>query len=188
MAADVDWTAVQADYLAGMSQSKLAAKYGIPKGTINTRCIKGGWTRIQKSVTAKSQERLADKVAKIKADTQADKIKVIMDANDQLSVVLKKITDQLTMLENAPLKNLREMADLAKAISMTTDTMYKQYGLLTATQEHNQRMAEERLKMEREKLELEKAKADADDEGEDVEIRIITPEEDEAEGADAEEA
>ena len=185
----IDWEAVRADYIAGMSQSQLSKKYGVPKGSINTRCTREKWVRLQKSVDEKSTSKLIEKVSSKIASDRAAKLTTIIMANDSLSRVLKRISEQLEALENAPVKNLRDMSELAKAISMTTDTMFKQYGLLTATQEHNQAMAEERLRIDREKLELEKAKQDAEDDGEDIEIRIITPEEAAAEdAADAEEA
>lgn len=187
--ADIDWEAIRADYLSGMSQSQLSKKYGVPKGSINTRCCREKWTRLQKSVDAKSTSKLIDKVSTKLANDRAGKMATMIAANDGMGRVLKRITQQLEELEKAPVKNLRDMSDLAKAIAMTTDTMLKLYGIPTQSQEHAQMLAEMRLEMDRQKLELDKARAEsAQDEGEDIEIRIITPEEEAAAEAEAENA
>ena len=57
----IDWEAVRADYIAGMSQSQLSKKYGVPKGSINTRCTREKWVRLQKSVDEKSTSKLIEK-------------------------------------------------------------------------------------------------------------------------------
>lgn len=192
MAADIDWDAIEADYIAGMSHTQLSQKYGVPKGTIATKSSKGKWKRTQKAVDQKAHALLVGKVARVVAGDRADKMAEIITANDTMGRVLKRITQQLEELEKAPVKNLRDMSDLAKAIAMTTDTMLKLYGIPTQSQEHAQKLAELRLEMDRQKLELDKARAEsAQDEGEDIEIRIITPEEEaaaDAEAQDAEEA
>lgn len=187
--ATVDWDAIEADYIAGMSHSQLAQKYGIPKGTIATRSSKAKWKRTQKAIDQKARALLVGKVARVMAGDRAEKMAAIITATDTMGRVLQKITQQLEELESAPVKNLRDMSDLAKAISMTTDNLLKLYGIPTQSQEHAQQLAEERLKMERERLELDKARAESgEDGGEDIEVRIIDPGEAEEEEEDAEEA
>lgn len=177
--AEVDWDAIKVDYISGMSQSQVAKKYGVPRGTVSTKCIQQGWTKDRKRCQAKAKAKVADKIAVRIAAEQTQKLGAIMDANSSMSRVLSRITEQLESLESAPVKNLRDMSDLAKAISMTADTMMRLYGIPTQSQQHTQHMAEERLRLDQARLELEQSKAASGlDDGEGVEIRIIAPGED----------
>lgn len=177
--AEVDWDAIKDDYISGMSQSQVAKKYGLSRSSVGSRCREGKWTRERDKVKRKAEAKTVEKVSSKIATDRARKLGVIIDANDGMSWILSKITSQLNDLESAPVKNLRGMSDLAKAISMTADTMMRLYGIPTQSQQHTQHMAEERLRLDQARLELEQSKAASGlDDGEGVEIRIIAPGED----------
>lgn len=164
---EIDWDAIQADYVAGMSQSQLSQKYGVPKGTISSRCIAGGWSAIQKAVSVKSQSRLTERVVTKIVTDRAAKMARIINAADRMTTILARVTDQLEEADKSNAKNLRGLSDLAKAISITADTAMRLYGIPTQSQEHAQHMAEERLLLERERMEMERRKAEAGSDGED---------------------
>lgn len=174
--AEVDWETIKADYIAGMSQSQIAKKYGMSRSSVGSRCREGKWTRERDKVKRKADAKTVEKVSSRIAAMRAEKLCAVMEANDGMGRVLSRITSQLDALEEAPIKNLRDMSDLAKAISMTADTMMRLYGIPTQNQEHTQQMAEARLKLDQERLEMERQKAEVQqDGGESVEIRIIAP-------------
>lgn len=173
---EVDWETIKADYIAGMSQSQLAKKYSLSRSSVGSRCREGKWTREREKVKRKADAKTVEKVSSRIAAIRAEKLCSVMEANDGMGRVLSRITSQLDALEEAPIKSMRDMADLAKAISMTADTMMRLYGIPTQNQEHTQRMAEERLRLDQARLEIDRHKAEAEqDGGESVEIRIIAP-------------
>lgn len=173
---EADWDAARADYVSGMSLSQVAKKYQISRNSVSSRCRAGKWTQERDRVKRKADAKTVDKISTKIAAERASKLVAVMDANDGMSRVLSRITEQLEAVEAAPVKNLRDMADLAKAISMTADTMMRLYGIPTQNQAHTQQMAEERLKLEQARLEIDRHKAEAEqNSGESVEIRIIAP-------------
>lgn len=174
--AEVDWETIKADYIAGMSQSQLAKKYHMSRSSVGSRCREGKWTRERDKVKRKADAKTVEKVSNRIAAIRAEKLCSVMEANDGMGRVLSRITSQLDALEEAPIKSMRDMADLAKAISMTADTMMRLYGIPTQNQAHTQQMAEERLKLDQARLEIDRHKAETEqDGGESVEIRIIAP-------------
>lgn len=173
---EADWEAARADYVSGMSLSQVAKKYQISRNSVSSRCRAGQWTKERDRVKRRADTKVVDKISTKIAAGRVAKLETIMEANDGMSVMLSRITDQLNALEEAPIKSMRDMADLAKAISMTADTMMRLYGIPTQNQAHTQQMAEERLKLEQARLEIDRHKAEAEqDGGESVEIRIIAP-------------
>ena len=64
----IDWNAIRAEYIAGgISQRKLAKKYGIAEGTMLDRANKEGWKASRNQATIKSitatEQRTAEAVA-----------------------------------------------------------------------------------------------------------------------------
>lgn len=173
---EVDWETIKADYIAGMSQSQIAKKYHMSRSSVGSRCREGKWTQERDKVKRKADAKTVEKVSSKIAAERVAKLSAVMDANDGMGRILSKITSQIDALEEAPIKSMRDMSDLAKAISMTADTMMRLYGIPTQNQQHTQQMAEERLKLDQARLEIDRRKAETEqDGGESVEIRIIAP-------------
>ena len=65
----VDWNAIRAEYIAGgISQRKIAKKYGIPEGTVLDRANKEGWKASRNQVAIKSITATEQKTAEAAAD------------------------------------------------------------------------------------------------------------------------
>jgi len=56
-ARDEDWTAIAAQAAAGATLAELAEHWGIPEGTLKTRCAAEGWKRHAREIQAKRGER-----------------------------------------------------------------------------------------------------------------------------------
>ncbi len=64
----IDWAAIRAEYIAGgISQRKLAAKYGVSETTMMKKASAERWSELRKATeaksTAKAQQRTANAVA-----------------------------------------------------------------------------------------------------------------------------
>lgn len=67
-----DWEAIKTEYLlGGISQQKLADKYGIPRSTLQLHIKKGNWNELRDNAAAQAEEKLALEIAEIKADAIA---------------------------------------------------------------------------------------------------------------------
>lgn len=60
---DVDWTAIMVQYVAGASDSELAAAYDIPRGTISARACRENWLQYRKKADTEKQQRAAQGAA-----------------------------------------------------------------------------------------------------------------------------
>jgi transposase len=75
----IDWAAIRAEYIGGgISQRKLAKKYGVSETTLMKKANKEGWQRFRQEAdsksTAEAQQRTADRAAEnaaIAADIRA---------------------------------------------------------------------------------------------------------------------
>lgn len=73
-----DWQTLHDEYIAGgISQRKLAAKYGIEYGKIRDKSIRDGWVKDRERAMSKAQARVEQKIAEAAADnaTVAARIK-----------------------------------------------------------------------------------------------------------------
>jgi len=65
----IDWNAIRAEYIGGgISQRKLAKKYGIAEGTMLDRANKEGWKALRNQATIKSITQTEQKTAAAAAD------------------------------------------------------------------------------------------------------------------------
>ena len=64
-----DWQALHDEYIAGgISQRKLAAKYGIDYGRIRDKSIRDGWVKDRERAMSKAQAKVEQKIATTAAD------------------------------------------------------------------------------------------------------------------------
>ena len=65
----MNWRKIKAEYIAGgISQRKLAEKYGVPFGTLQKRARVEKWNSKRKKAEEKAVEKVAQKTAEIVAD------------------------------------------------------------------------------------------------------------------------
>lgn len=64
-----DWNAIRAEYIGGgISQRKLAKKYGVAEGTLLNRANKEGWQSLRNQATIKTITEAKQKTAEAAAD------------------------------------------------------------------------------------------------------------------------
>ena len=107
----VSWRKLKAEYIAGgISQRKLAEKYGIPFGTLQKQARVKKWNDARKAAEAKAVEKATQKTAEEFADN---------------AVVLERVKGKLlakleTMVDAFPTSGAAEM----KIRTKTTETKY----------------------------------------------------------------
>ena len=85
----INWHKVRAEYIAGMSQRKLAEKYGCNRAAIERRCRLEKWSEARKDARANIQEKIIQKTA----DKIADNATVAADLKKALLLRLKRIEE-----------------------------------------------------------------------------------------------
>lgn len=108
-----NWKKIKAEYVrGGMSQRKLAEKYGVPSRTLEERARTEKWTQLRKEISRKAAEKMVEKTADIQADTAA---KMLQMQSEAALVVYGKL---MSTLKNFPdgigTKNVRETVEVKK--------------------------------------------------------------------------
>lgn len=90
----IDWNAIRAEYIGGgISQRKLAKKYGIAEGTMLDRANKEGWKALRNQATIKSITLTEQKTA----EAIADNATIAEDLKKKLLLRLKRIEEKYPM-------------------------------------------------------------------------------------------
>jgi hypothetical protein len=87
---DIDWAAIQAEYIGGnIGQAKLAKAHGITSSALKKRAVADGWYRLKLAARAESGLKAVQKTAEAAADNAviAARIKA------KLLARLEKLTD-----------------------------------------------------------------------------------------------
>jgi hypothetical protein len=86
----IDWNAIRAEYIAGgISQRKLAKKYGIAAGTLLDRANKEGWNALRNQVASKTITEAQQKTA----EAAADNATIAADLKRRLLLRLQRIEE-----------------------------------------------------------------------------------------------
>lgn len=106
---DVDWTAVEREYRAGvLSNQAIAAEYGVTEGAIRKRAKKGGWVRAEgQLVRARAKQIAAERTVPKYQEPTTDKLEALAQVGADVLVrhqrstatlqgVLQKLVGQLT--------------------------------------------------------------------------------------------
>lgn len=89
---DVNWTEIKAEYVAGgISQRKLAQKYGISENTVFKRATEEEWNKARKKAESKAIQKAQRKAA----DTIADNAIIAQRIKQKLLKKLEKEIDEL---------------------------------------------------------------------------------------------
>jgi hypothetical protein len=90
---DFDWKKIKAEYVTSDKSSyrKLAAKYGIPLGTLHKRAKRENWVELKKQ----SGDRTVAKQISVIESKQVDRMKRIQDITDKLLDKLEKAVEEL---------------------------------------------------------------------------------------------
>lgn len=87
-----DWNAIRAEYIGGgISQRKLADKYGVSFNTLQRRAQKEGWNKQRLKVYDKSAEKILQKTV----NTASDNAAIAQRIKQKLLIKLEKEIDNL---------------------------------------------------------------------------------------------
>lgn len=85
----VNWHKIRAEYISGVSQRKLAEKYGVSVSTIQKRCATEKWTADRE----KSKIKIAEKVMQKTAEKAADNATLAADIKRKGLLILSGLMD-----------------------------------------------------------------------------------------------
>lgn len=181
--AEIDWNALQVEYVTGkLSLKKLAAKYGISENTLENRSRKERWSEQRRKyngkVTAKAVARAgARETRRLRSlQSSASKMctqieKLMKDAEKQLftHVAVVGMGDGVSQIEAVQLEVVddKKLLNLTKAMKEATGVMRDLYGISTAAQKAQMEMAREELELKK-RAQAAKEKAGEPVEGIDV--------------------
>lgn len=108
-----NWKKIKAEYIrGGISQQKLADKYGVSISTIERRARLEKWTELRRAREGKAAEKLVEKTADIQADTATRLLQI------QSRAALAVYEKLLQNIENYPdgvgIKTVRETVEVKK--------------------------------------------------------------------------
>ena len=87
----IDWLAIRAEYIGGgISQRKLANKYGIPEGTLLQRANIEGWSNQRNQAAIKAITKMEQKAV----DAVADNATIAQEIKKNLLFRLKRIEEK----------------------------------------------------------------------------------------------
>ena len=108
-----NWKKIKAEYVrGGISQQKLADKYGVSISTIERRARLEKWTALRKTREGKAAEKLVEKAADIQADTAARLMQMQNEA--VLALYAKVMTNIANFPDGVGTKTMRETVDVKK--------------------------------------------------------------------------
>lgn len=87
----VDWNAIRAEYIGGgISQRKLAKKYGVSDTTLMKKANAEGWHKLREKAESKSTAQAQQKTAEVAADNAV----IAADIKRRLLLRLKRIEEK----------------------------------------------------------------------------------------------
>lgn len=108
-----NWKKIKAEYVrGGISQQKLADKYGVPFGTLHRKCILEKWSELRKQAALKADQKLTEKTADIQADTAARLLQ--MQSEAALAIYGKLMANIANYPEGVGTKTMRETVEVKK--------------------------------------------------------------------------
>ena len=124
----MSWRKIKAEYVAGgISQRKLAEKYGVPFGTLQKRARVESWNSKRKKAEEKAVEKVTQKTAEIVADnaTLCEQIKTKLLR--KLAVMVDQFPDmgagELRKKEQDGTELIYRIKDIAAVYKDLTDDM-----------------------------------------------------------------
>lgn len=162
------WSRIRHAYITGtLSYKKLAKKYGVSYSTLNKEARAGGWAAERKkyrdevaaAAIARAREREVDKLAAVTeaADEMGRVLKDIMEERKNLHMFQAVTSDRdgIETIEEKELEmyNTDTIRTLTRALKDMTDVLRNLHGIRTAGEAEAERIAQERLDLEKRKAE-----------------------------------
>jgi hypothetical protein len=159
----------------GLSCRELAKKYSVSKSVVAKKIKDEEW-RGQSRTIADSVRADVDTAIR---EQKTDALLTMLHAADTMAGVLDSLADaamRVASSDDRGSMDVKKIEGLVRAINLNMDTLRELHGVPTQAHRHAQKLAEERLAMERERLEMDKRKADQEAHPETVSIVIKAPE------------
>jgi len=164
-----NWRKIETEYITtDISQRKLAEKYGVSYNTIKQKSAVGGWVEKKhehhRNVTAKVRESIADAQARDLtdlidcADKQLEVLKRMYEDEEQFNLHLVEVEDDdgKTVEEKKFRKyDTRSMKDCVQMMEKLLGMFRDMHDMPNLAQRESQRIAAERLELEKKKAEQE---------------------------------
>lgn len=194
MAKKPDWAAIRLEYeTTDISYRKLATKHGVSFSTLEKRARREHWraaadimqNAIDSEVATAARQRVAEHVARKKAEKAIKEIDPALEAAEQINqLVLEALKDEKQFYRHLITKKVSEstyrvgsksrqwveskemdvldtkrLADLAKALQISKELQRTLQGLLDPADKAKNKIEKQKIKIEKEKLELQKVEA-----------------------------
>lgn len=116
---NINWAKVKSAYVAGgISQKKVAERFGIPWSTLQKRAAKEGWTKSRE----KAREKAVQKTVQINAEKIADNATIAADIKRKGLELLNRLFDdfnQYTATEHRAYDDARNLTDIKRLRDLT---------------------------------------------------------------------
>lgn len=160
-----DWDAVRTAYVTSLlSIPKVAAQFGLKAHTVSERCRKDGWVAERMAFRAKATAKAMDEAV----DVEADRLGKIIKAASSMATVIEGafadpdqfnrhiVLDVDQMVEKRFEKlDSKAIKDFTGALKDMTLVLRNLHNLPTQAEAEAQRIAAERLEMDKRKMERE---------------------------------
>ena len=108
-----NWKKIKAEYVrGGISQQKLADKYGVPVRSVKEHARKEKWSELRKEACTKAAQKMVEKTADVQADTVAKMLQ--MQSEAALAIYGKLLGTLKTFPDGVGTKNVRETVEVKK--------------------------------------------------------------------------
>lgn len=118
-----NWKKIKAEYIrGGISQQKLADKYGVHRSTLQGRMQREGWQQLREEAAAKTGQKLVEKTAESEADFLAEVNRMQKQA---IKEAYKKVLESIKRFpDGVGTKTVRETVEI-KEITLDDGTIKK---------------------------------------------------------------
>ena len=145
-----DWITIKTEYLTtSISYRKLAEKYCVSFNTLQHRARKEGWAKERE----KTQKRITTKTIEKATRKRAAKLASLMTAADNMTDVINRYSEDTKNFETDGAMNSQAVKNIVVAIKELTTVIRDLYDLPSYSEREAQRIAGERLELERRRVE-----------------------------------
>ena len=128
----IAWHRIRAEYITGVSQRKLAAKYNVPRSAIERHSRLENWTEQREAAKAKVQEKVVQKTAEAVAENAviAERIKTrLLEQLEQLVAENRMSATEMREYDlEGNLTEINRLRDLTAALKDLTGDLPKDDG------------------------------------------------------------
>ena len=126
MAKNIDWIDIKNEYInTGISQRKLAKKYGISESTLMQKAMREKWKGEKNEQRSKIEAETKQKVAEIIVDTKVDRVTNLLNltdtAQEQIGIAFGQLCTYVDMFGNVSETDIIDVRRLKKLVSSLKD-------------------------------------------------------------------